>query len=94
MHVDIVGTRIELYAINRTISPDMPVELAARAAVAAASKLGHPASLKLLRESMTFKGRTEIKGAGIDLAVSRGDLLEQPRPRNARLFSIPEKADS
>ena len=90
MKIDpLIGSRhTELYAPAPATVTDLPIELAARAAVKAVEEHGEM-SLKLLRERMAFKGRNESRDAGVELAVNRGQLLERPGPRGARLFSIP-----
>lgn len=89
----LIGSRrCDLYAPAPATATDLPIELAARAAVKAVEEHGQM-TFRLLRERMAFKGRNETRTAGIELAVSRGDLFESPGPRHARLFDIPVDKD-
>lgn len=86
---EIIGSRrVDLYAPAATTVTDLPIELAARAAVKAVEEHGQM-TMRLLRERMAFKGRNESRDAGVDLAVTRGDLVETAGPHRARLFDLP-----
>jgi hypothetical protein len=71
--------------------------LAARAAVKAANKEGRQVSLRGLVDLMKIKASRDTKIAGMELAVARGALTEQPGSRGARLFTyateLPETPD-
>lgn len=66
---------------------DLGALLAARSAVEAAKKEGRPMSKTALRGMMKIKASTDIKKAGIDLALSRGALREDRGERNSRPVS-------
>lgn len=96
MTVDpIIGTSWALYAPSddETGPAVLPAELACRAALRALEVEGAPMSLRALRATMTIKASNEIKTAGIDLAASRGEIVEGAGPRNARMFSLPTRAE-
>jgi hypothetical protein len=80
---------------SETATPDLPVILAARAAVKAAKAEAEPISRNALEGLMKLKGRAAMKRAGIDLALARGALKETAGPRGARLLTyiseLPEK---
>lgn len=82
------GTRWALYAPDdATNTSELPIFLAARAAVTACRDANEELSLRRVLERMTIKGRRDLKIAGIDEAVARGALIEAPGANRARLFS-------
>jgi hypothetical protein len=87
------GLGVRLYTPDAAAEAQPAVELAVRAAVRAARSAGRPLSLTLLTETMAIKSRAELKRAGIDLAVSRGLLVESTGSRNARLFTVAEDSE-
>jgi hypothetical protein len=62
--------------------------LCAQAAVNVCREEGRQLSLRALTGLMKINAKAELKRAGIELAVSRGALLETPGPNRARLFSF------
>lgn len=88
MRTDPSGTRIDLYAPDNRGPVDLPLVLAARAAVKVAKDIGGDVTFRVLRESMTgkVKASNEVRTAGIELAVSRGALAETTGARRARVF--------
>lgn len=81
------GLRAQLYAPDPSDDTELPVMLAARDAVRVSSETGEPLSMRALVGLMTIKASTDTKRAGIELAVTKGSLIEQSGPRNARLFA-------
>lgn len=82
-----VITSLDLYAPTAALSETtVPILLAARAAITAAKDEGKPLSRRALEGLMKIKCRAEIKRGGIDLAVTRGALLEKEGPRRAKLY--------
>lgn len=91
MQSDGFNMSLKLYAPSGpTDGPGVEVELAARAAVAAAQAESGPLSRTALVGLMGIKASTDLKRGGIDLATSRGLLLEETGPRGARLFVYAE----
>jgi hypothetical protein len=81
-------TSVELYANDNATadaSPDLVV--AARAAVAAVKTEGRPMTLRTVTAAMKIKASAELKRAGVDLAVGRAALHEEPGPNRARMFT-------
>lgn len=64
---------------------DIGIMLCARDAVRVAKKEGAPLSQRSLSGLITMKGGSDVKRAGIELAVSRGNLRLEPGPRGAHL---------
>jgi hypothetical protein len=82
-----VGTRWTLYAPGPAAAANLPVILAARSAADACKAEGGELSQRVLLEMMTIKASTDVKRAGIDLAVARGALQETAGARRARMFT-------
>jgi hypothetical protein len=61
--------------------------LCAQAAVNACRDEGKPLSMRSLLGLMQIKARDDLKKGGVELAVTRGALLETPGTNRARLFS-------
>lgn len=89
MDTDASGTvHLTVYApTEHVVEADLAVELAARAAVAAAKAEGQPISQAALVGLMNIKASTDTKRGGIDLAVARDLLREDRGARNARMFT-------
>lgn len=80
--------RLELHEPDTTEgAAELGAVLAARSAVAAAKAEGRPLTKTALRNLMGIRARMDVKRAGIDLAIGRGALREDPGARNARLVS-------
>lgn len=72
---------------------ELPVILAAKAAVKALEEHGGELTSNALLELMKVKGRVTVKRAGVDLAVANSDIIERPGPRKSRLFSLPGEGE-
>jgi hypothetical protein len=88
MTTDPAGTRWALYAPEDRSGGafELPVYLAARAAVKVCQEAAEPLTSRRLVERMAIKTRRETKYAGIEEAVARGALHESAGANRARLF--------
>lgn len=86
----ITGTQVELYAPSDAASgpTDLPILLAARAAVDVCRDADEPLSQRRIVERMRLTGRTDLKRAGIEEATAQGALVESEGPRRARLYAF------
>lgn len=76
-----------VYTPSAPAETELPIWLAARAAVRVARDSDEPLSQRALVGLMTVKARAEILRGGVDLAVARGALVETTGPNRARMFS-------